>query len=555
MNDCVYPSRPASRLTRTRYAIFGFASAALLAACTGTPPPDAGMDVVTADTGPAGDGAVSDATGDAPNPSGRTAVTTFQFDRGRSGANRSETTLTIAAVTAGFGRDMGFAPTLDGDVYAQPLYLPNITVMGAAHDTLFVATQANSIFALDALTGATLWTTSLGTPVSRTTQPCGNITPQTGVLGTPVIDAASGTLYAVSFALEGSTKVFSINALEVATGAQRAGYPQPIRPPTNNGTAFDPNPTGERGASLLLDGRIYVPFGGLYGDCGNFHGWVVGIDTADPTHQTAWATPTPGRGSGIWAPGGISADPTGNIFAATGNGFTGASMGEYVVKLQSGTNGPTLATGPQNFFSPSDRLALDAMDQDIGSVAPLILPDHTGSATPHLAFQPGKVGVGYLVNREDLGGNSTGNGITGEAVYSQRIFSGGVYGSTATWSDGTNVYIFSPGSGTRSTPCTGSAGVMALRLGLTGTSSTFAPVWCTGSISNASPAISSNGNSDGILWVSGGTNTLRAYNISDGTEIFAATDSPGVRKWSPPVIADGRVYVTTAQSVTMYRTR
>jgi hypothetical protein len=550
-------------------ALFALASAR----CGGASRPDAAarMDAsaddasALADTiaGDSAEVAASDASAqdvplvpfDAAVPAARVAIPTFGYEPGRSAANRGEGVLSVAALRDGrLGRDPGFAPALDGDVYAQPLYLPALTVAGAAHDTLFVVTQANSVFALDASTGATLWRTNLGTPVPRRSQPCGNIDPQTGILGTPAIDRAAGTLYAVAFTTPdvGATKVYAIHALEVSTGAERAGYPQPIAPPATNGVSFDPNPTGERGAMAVVDGRIYVPFGGLSGDCGSYHGWVVGIDAAAPTHQTAFATP--GRGSGIWAPGGVASDGAA-LYVATGNGFDATSLGEHVLRLGAGALGPTTGLSAAEFFTPSDRASLDSGDADLGSIAPVVLPDHAGSSTPHLLFQAGKAGVGYLLNRDDLGGLGSGDGSHGEGLYSMPLFAGGMYGSSAAWSDGTDVYVFVPGAFTRAAPCTGANGVMALRLGRgTSGASTLQPAWCTASLTNATPAVSSNGDRDGVLWVTQGlTTTFRAYSIADGTALLTATDAPTIRKWVPPVVADGRVYITGTQTIAMYR--
>ncbi len=530
---------------------------------------DTGM---VTDTGAASDagtvtdtGAVTD-TGspvDAGLPATGTAVTTFQFDLQRTGANRSERVLTPAALMAGrFGRDGAFAPALDGQVYAQPLYLPGLRVHGATHDVLFVATQSNTVYALDAATGTDLWHTGLGTPVPRTAQPCGNITPTTGVLGTPVIDLASGTLYAVAYTLAGAVNTFTINALDVATGVQRAGYPTPINPPDSNGSHFDPRPHGERSALTLVDGRLYVPFGGLYGDCGTYHGWVVGIDPRTPGSQTAFATP--GRGSGIWAVGGAAADTTGHLYVATGNATpaglpTPGSMGEFILRLRAGAAGPTASMATADYFSPSNASQLDRADLDIGSNGPVVLPDVGGV---HLLAQGNKAGVVYLLNRDNLGGVGTGDGMRGEGAYSSRLFTGGIYGASGAWSNGTDTWLFVPGRGARSCAAGGTGGVMALRVTTTGGTIQYAPAWCTASAGNPNPpAVSSNGNRDAILWTLGapsgsaGPGTFRAYNAADGTDLWTAAggDIPTVRQWLPPMVADGRVYIAAGTSVQMYR--
>ena len=516
------------------------------AACS-SEPPAVSTDSGTADAGATDAPIVATDNGVRPDSgtpaSTTTAVTTFQFDRARSGANRTETRLTVAAVQAGFARNEAFAPTLDGEVYAQPLYLPGITVGGARHDVLFVATQSNSMYALDATTGTELWRTALGRPVPRAMQQCGNIN-TIGVVSTGVIDPATNTLYAVAFTSEGGLQ-FKINAIDVTTGQQRAGYPADISPPTTGTSSFDARATGQRGALQFADGRVFVPFGGLYGDCGMYHGWIVGIDAANPAQQIAFATP--GRGSGIWAVGGSAMDETGRIYVATGNstplgGHTPGSFGERVIRLGGGAAGPTSSTGNASFFEASDARMLDLQDLDIGSVQPTLLPPIAGAS--RLLWQGGKAGVSYLLDRENLGG-------TGSEIFQARYFSGGNFGAAATWSNGTDTFLFAPGRGTRS-GCSGSGGVMALRV--TGTE--FATAWCSATVSNPSPpAVSSNGNNDGILWVAGSTPaSLRAIDISTGMEIFSGAP-PSVRQWTPIVVADGRVYVTGARTVSLFTTR
>lgn len=563
---------PASLFTKKslRLALFLLPGMAL-AACSETPtsngpfdvpvvdndaqtPTDAQTpnDLATTDAAPPADAPAADA---GVAPATRVAIPAYGFNPQRTSANRNETQLTVAALMADrLGRDTAFAPSFDGEIYTQPLYMPQLTVNGAAHDVLFVATQANSVYAVDAATGAELWRTGLGAPVPRSTQPCGNITGTTGVLGGPVIDPATNTLYAVAATRTGSSNGFTINALDLVTGMQRSGYPAPIAPPAVGASTWSATAQQERGALAFINGRIYVPFGGLWGDCGNYHGWVVGIDPANPSSQTAWATP--GRGSAIWAPAGISSDGT-HLYAATGNDFLSGSTGvssNWVVRLGTGPMGPTLAPGTAEYFQPSNYRALDQGDVDLGSAAPIVLPDHAGSSTPHLLFEGGKQGVVYLINRDNLGGRGTGNGTSREAVFSQQISNIGIFGAFASWSDGTDTFVFAPVNGQRPTcPSGGSAGVIAMRLNLTGTASSLATAWCTPSITNSTPAVSSNGNADGVLWVAGGTTTLRAFRISDGMQLVNLSEASSVRKWVPPVIADGRVFVTGRNTVSMFR--
>lgn len=536
---------------------------AALAACgstNNTPPPSddvpvssdtaMGVDMPPVPDTPPPKDAVPDR---APRPDGGmggsgTAVLSYLVDPARTGANRNETRLTPASVRAGFGRDRAFSPSLQGEIYGQPLYVPRLSIMGSTRDVLFVATQGNNVYALDADTGAELWRTNLGPTVSRTQQSCGNIA-TIGVTSTPVIDPVSRTLYVVSFVNEGSI-VFKINALDLATGMQRSGYPAAIAPPMSNGSSFDVRVTGQRGALAFRDGKVYVPFGGLYGDCGIYHGWVVAITASNPREQTAFATP--GRGSGIWAPGGLAMDGAGRIFVATGNstplgGHTPGSLGEFVLRLGTGSTGLTFSTGDMTAqFSPSNARTLDLQDLDIGSVSPVVLP----GSSPRVA-QGGKEGVVYLLDADNLGGSTP--------IASQRVCSGGIFGAMGAWSNGSDTYLFVPVRGTRS-GCSGSNGVMALRVQ---GGASFSTAWCTASIANASPpVVSSNGNDDAILWVAGastglgGSPVLRAYEVSTGMELYANTEAPpSVRQWVPPLVVDGRVYVTGASTVTLYRTR
>ncbi len=540
-----------------------------LAGCSSSPSPspsgpsDASSRTdVTHDASPATDTSESP---DVPVAPGPTPVTTFQFDPQRTGANHTETVLTPAVLMSGrFGRDTAFGPTLDGDVYAQPLYLPHRSIHGGTHDVVYVVTQANSVFALDASTGTTLWTRSLGTPVPRTSQPCGNISPTTGILGTPVIDLATSTLYAVAYTSTPTANVFVLHALDVDAATERTGFPVPVHPPDANGSSFDPVPQGERGALALIDNRLYVPFGGLDGDCANYHGWVVGIDPSHPTAQVSFGTP--GRGAGIWAPGGASTDGTGHLFLTTGNAFgprnsTPPPLGEYVFRFAGGSTGPTWSGSTMDYFTPSNAAALDAADLDIGSNSPVVLPVTSGR---RFLSQGSKSGVVYLLDASNLGGVGHGDGNTGEGAFSQHLFTQGIYGAMGAWSDGTNTFLFVPGRGARVPSCgaVGTGGTMALRVTVTVGSPSYTVAWCTASADNPNPpAVSSNGNADAILWALGTptaampTGTFNAYSLPDGTRVYTATgtDIPAVRQWVPPVIADGRVFITGPSSLQMYR--
>jgi outer membrane protein assembly factor BamB len=266
--------------------------------------------------------------------------------------------------------------TVDGAVYAEPL------VVGGR---VIVATENDSVYALDAVTGARLWGVHLGTPVSGGSLPCGNIDPS-GITGTPVADPRSGVLYAVIYRT-GFRHI--LVALDVATGGVR--WEREIDPPGG-----DYMTEQQRAALALANGRVYVSYGGLYGDCGRYHGWVVGASASGPSGPlVTYQVPSQNEGA-IWASSGPALDSGGNVYVATGNGNSSSfDYGNSVIKLTGGLR-------QLSFFAPPDAGALNVSDTDLGSTGPVLLP---GSR----AFIIGKSGVGYLLNTVDLGG--VGNGV------------------------------------------------------------------------------------------------------------------------------------------------
>ena len=309
---------------------------------------------------------------------------TYRGDVARTGWNDAEQMLTPAAVHSGsFGRR--WTSPVDGQVYAQPLVAHGVSVAGASRTLVFVVTERDLIYAFDAGSGNRVWgPVSLGAPVRRSSLLCGNIDP-VGITSTPVIDRASSTLYVAGLTTpdDGRTKIHKMVAIDLATGAVRAGWPVAIAPPASSGIQFNPAAQQQRGALLLLRGVVYVPFGGYFGDCGEYHGWVVGIPTAQPSRQQAFVTPTQ-RAGGIWTA--VAADQAGNLYASTGNSFSSTvDFGESVVRL---TTTPTLAFSGRSvdFFTPSNFVALNESDTDLGSSTPLVLPSQPDLATPDLIF-------------------------------------------------------------------------------------------------------------------------------------------------------------------------
>jgi outer membrane protein assembly factor BamB len=500
-----------------------------------------------------------------PAPTGEGAdVLTFHGDFARTGWDAAERTLTPEAVHGGhFGKLWSTA--VDGEIYAEPLVASGVASSGAAARTLvYVVTEHDLVYAFDAADGKLAWgPVSLGAPVPRASLPCGNIDP-VGITSTPVIDRASSTLYVVGLTTPdgGRTKVYRAAALDLATGRARPGWPVTIAPPPSGGRRFEPDAQQQRGALALVRGAVYVPFGGYWGDCGQYHGWVVGVPTADPARQQSYAVPT-GRMGAIWAAGGIAVDASGDLYVSTGNSDSEGALDFSNAVLRLETQ-PTLhfSGSARDYFVPSNFVALNDRDVDLGSTAPLLLPAQPG-AVPHLVFIAGKQGVGYLINADNMGGVSKGDGITGEAVYSRCVFGscqgGGpqVFSATAYWDAGpVGRFVFVPGRGTQPAPCRGSGGIAALKLGGAG----FDVAWCSGSMRNAgAPAVSSAGSDGGLVWVvDSGEGVLHALNARTGAVVYASSgpDALGsAHQFVTPAIAGGRVYVGAGHTIVAYGLR
>jgi outer membrane protein assembly factor BamB len=322
---------------------------------------------------------------------------------------------------------------VDGKVYAEPL---------VAGNRVIVATENNSVYALDARTGRVAWRTHIGTPVDGSSLPCGNIDPS-GITSTPAIDGRHGLVYAVAF-LRPAHHV--LVALRLGSG--RVRWRRDIDPP-----GADPKVHQQRAALALSRGRAYVSYGGLFGDCGAYHGWVVATQAARPSGAPlTYRVPTKREG-GIWAPSGPAITGNGDVLVATGNGSSTTSFdfGNAVIRLS-----PTLEQ--RAFFAPRDSADLNAGDVDLGSTGPLLLPGGR-------SFAIGKSGEGFL-----LGANLGG---IGGALYSQRVCDAGFGGLAFA---GGSIYV----------PCTN--GLFALKL----TGARYTALW-RGPSFNAGPPIVANG--------------------------------------------------------------
>jgi outer membrane protein assembly factor BamB len=375
-----------------------------------------------------------------------------------------------------------WAAGVDGAVYAEPL------VVGGK---MIVATENNSVYAFDVASGHQAWRTHLGTPVPGGELPCGNIDPS-GITGTPVVDPAAGVVYAVTF----QRFEHRLVALDLATGAVR--WQRRIDPP-----GADPRTHQQRAALALSRGRVYVSYGGLYGDCGYYHGWVLGAPASGPSGRVlSYRVPT-GREGAIWAPSGPAVDGAGNLYVATGNGSSTSrfDFGNAVIRLT-----PSLRRS--GFFAPRNAPALSASDLDLGSTGPLLLPGAR-------AFIIGKTGVGYLLSTRRLGG-------IGHPLASRNIC-GGAYGGDA-YARGT-IYV----------SCTD--GVVAIRLA----GDRLIPAWSQ-SAAGYPPILAGPG-----LWAVGG-GSLDQLDPQSGRVRFSSSIGDPAH-FATPAASGGRIFVAAGGRV------
>jgi hypothetical protein len=374
---------------------------------------------------------------------------------------------------------------LDAAIYASPLVLHD-----SKGDLIIAASENNTLYGLRN-DGSVVWSRHLGTPVNGSTLPCGDINP-TGITGTPVYDPATGLVFAVAF-MTGDKHVLA--AVNAETGA--VAWTRPVDPPGSNS-----NVEQERGALLLTGGRVWVPYGGLDGDCGPYHGYVVGVATSGQGTAAIYQVPS-SREAGIWTPAGPSADAAGHVYVSVGNGAqTNPSakydMSDSVIEL----NGTSVVS----FFAPATWASENAADLDLGTTGPVILP--TGQV-----FVAGKNGNAYLLKQGALGG--LGGKVPSIAICT--AFGGAAY--TA----GT-IYI----------PCTN--GVRAVRI----SGSTMTPVW------HASPAGSPIIGGGVILTVAPSAGVLYALNpTTGGVQAQVGLGDPTTRFATPALSADGFAYVGT----------
>jgi hypothetical protein len=496
-------------------------------------------------------------------------VLTYHNDNARTGQNLAETILTPAIDSTSFGKLFSYA--VSGQVYAQPLYVPNVAIPHkGVHNVVYVVTEHDSVYAFDAdaQLGKPLWQRNLVNPKAGiTTVPAvdtggANIIPEIGITSTPVIDPASGTIYVVADTkrVAGGTIAYvqRLHALSIATGAEKFGGPVVIAASmrgTGDGSnrqgvlTFSPLHQLQRAALLLVDGVVYVAYAS-FADVRPYHGWVIAYNARTLARTGVFNDTPDGSDGGIWQCGdGPASDASGAIFVGSANGTFdadtgGRDYGDSFLKLVK--NGSKLSL--TDYFTPSDQATTSPQDLDFASTGPLLLPDQS-VGPPHLAVVGDKQGRVYLFDRDNLGHFNAGGDtqIVQEFQTLQPQFSNPVYFTN-------QIYFGQVGGPIVSYPLTG------------GQIDTASPTFASRSFGYPGPAlsISANGAANAILWalaadpLGSGAAVLFAYdasslnNLYDSTQAGSRDVAGSANKFAVPTIANGKVYIATQTELDVY---
>jgi Bacterial Ig-like domain (group 2) len=508
-------------------------------------------------------------------------IPTWHADTNRSGLNASEASLTPSNVAPmSFGKLFSYA--VDGYVYGEPLLMSNITVNGAKHNVIYVATEHDSVYAFDADiygTGAPLWQVSL-LQTGETPITVGAIQPYQGVTSTPVIDPSTNTIYVVSEQSLSGNSTFRLNALDITTGAQKFGGPVTIQasvPGTNSdsvgGVVSLTTSCIQRAALLLANGNVYMGFGSCHS------GWLLAYD-ASTLAQTGVFNSSPnldGEGQfasagGVWmGGGGPVADSAGYIYITTGNGpWDGkTAFADSILKFNA-----TLTR--QDYFTPDDYAFMDCDDADLAAGGLILIPDTTE------VVAGGKTGMLYMANTTNLGQESANDaGVTQELYWGTGLIS--AYSATCTNTVGGTAMInsyeifgtpayFNGSLYLGVTPTASSVPAGVRQFSYSGGTLTPGAVTAPSVQENTrgtTPFISADGTTNGILWMidtglplqntgtSGTTTaTLRAYDATNlSNELYNSStnsaDLPGYGiKFTSPVVGNGKVYISTGHDLT-----
>ena len=501
---------------------------------------------------------------------------TFHNDCFRTGQNLDETVLTPSNVNS---NDFGklFSYPLDGLTFASPLYVAAVNIPGQGfHNVVYVATEHDSVYAFDAdgLSNTPLWQVSfINLAAGVTTVPAadtgetGDIPNEIGITSTPVIDPETGTLYVVAATKEvsGSTSTYvqRLHALNITNGVEEFGGPAVIQASANGSggqVSFDPLTQNQRSALLLTNGVIYLAFAS-HGDNPPYYGWLLGYNASTLQQVFAFNSAPDATKAGIWMDGdGPATDSSGDIYFITGDGVFdadtgGDNFGDCFMKMSP-------AGTVSDYFSPRVQTTLDEGDLDLGSGGALLLPDQPGTY-PHEMVSAGKNGTVYLVNRDNMGHYSASQDTDIQSlvnIFPNNFGNEGGNFSSPTYFNG-DIYF---------APVLGTVQAFSLTNGLLSTN----PISQSSEVypqRGGTLAISADGNANGILWTLQSNDTaeppelptvpgtLHAYDAANlGNELYNS-DMAGTRdtldvwwKFTVPVVANGKVFVTSESQLTVY---
>jgi len=500
-------------------------------------------------------------------------VTTYHNDNARDGLNASETILTPANVSsATFGKLNLLG--VDGLVDAEPLYLSAVTIGVQTHNVLYVVTEHDSVYAFDADSGTQLWKVSMLGSGETTSDDhgCGQVTPEIGITSTPVIDrtkGVNGTIFVVAMSKDSKGAYHQrLHALDVTTGAETTGSPTEIAgtyPGTgdnssNGSVVFAPGQYEERAGLLLMNSTIYLAWTS-HCDARPYTGWVMGY-SENTLQQTAILNLTPNGSEGaIWMAGdGLAADSSGNIYFLDANGTLDAKdtvtgfpvngdYGNAMMKLSTAGNSLTV----DDFFETYNSINESNGDVDLGSGGSLLLPDMVDAkgVVRHLMVGAGKDSNIYIGDRDNLGKYNSANN---DALYQEltNALPGGAWSMPAYFNY--TVYYGGVGDYLKAFSITNAL------LGTTPSSKSATTFGYPG----ATPSVSANGTSNGIVWAlqssTGSAAVLHAYDATNlGKELYNSTQAAGGRdsfgtgnKFITPMIVNGKVYVGTPSGVAVF---
>ena len=432
--------------------------------------------------------------------------------------------------------DAAFVPNLNvstvaggNNVWASPLYLPNGP---NGKGVFFEVTTGNDVYALDETTGARVWTHNIGSSPTANGVSCGNIHPL-GILSTPVIDATSRTIYVAGAIGTTAISDHQVHALSVDDGTEKSGWPASVLKAKSGSLAFMPPPQNQRSALSLVGGKVYVAYGGHVGDCGPYHGWVVGIDTQDPTMMGAWASG--GQGEGIWGAAGMASDGTG-VFALTGNSTAGVTThldSEEAVRITG------LGTLADSFYASTWK-TMDIADADLGASNPVYfeLPCATPSKILAVVSKDGHL---YLLDAGHLGGMG---GQKVDLMVATGAMS--IHTAVASYTTAKGRYLtFGTDSGAVCPSGGGGKSIVSVRIP-PGAPPAPKVAWCAplGGSTTGPISTTTDGTNEVVVWYMN-NGKLSGVDGDTGAAIFTSTNTcSGVRQWTSPIAVNGRIVTT-----------